>query len=85
MPPGAQTVRAIASLAHFIDRRSFWGRAGDLSVEEEAPMGAGTWTLAWLMLTAGAAAPEVTYINQRDFKIPIRIDPARRSWLHWRS
>ena len=38
-------------------------------------MGAGTWTLAWLMLTAGAAAPEVTYISQRDFKIPIRIDP----------
>src|SRR6266566_9857602 len=88
MPPGAQCVRAIASLAHFIDRRSFWGRAGDLSVvaasfklapQEEAPMGAGTWTLAWLMLTAGAAAPEVSYISQRDFKIPIRIDPARRS------
>jgi hypothetical protein len=45
-------------------------------------MATGTLALAWLFLVAGQSPPVDTWpINQRNFKIPIVIDPARRTEL----
>jgi hypothetical protein len=45
-------------------------------------MGMGTWTLACVLLTAGAGAePETYHINRQKMAIPIEIVPARRGDL----
>src|SRR5262249_17981611 len=45
---------------------------------EEIAMAAGLLTLACLLWTIGPVPTDVVPINQTDFKIPIRINPARR-------
>jgi hypothetical protein len=44
-------------------------------------MTAGTWTLACLLWTAGAAPADVVYVNQLQIKIPLDIVPSERQHI----
>ena len=44
-------------------------------------MGTGLLTMVWLLLAPAAGAPGVSNMMQRNFKIPIHIDPARRDHI----
>lgn len=41
-------------------------------------MATGTWTLAWLLLTVGAAPTDVVYMNQRNIRLPFNVKSERR-------
>jgi hypothetical protein len=41
----------------------------------------GTWTLAWLLMTAGAAPSDVVYFNQVAIRIPLDIKPQQQEQI----
>src|ERR1700730_5375652 len=45
---------------------------------KDAPMAAGSWTMACLVAAASVGAPDAVHLAQRNFQIPLRIEEARR-------
>jgi hypothetical protein len=46
--------------------------------EEETSMSWGSWAMASLMMVAGANDPDITYLNQANFDIPVKFTEARQ-------
>jgi hypothetical protein len=52
------------------------GLSGEVDV-----MVSGSLMMAWLLLTAGAPASDIVYLNQQAFKVPLDIKPSERSQI----
>jgi hypothetical protein len=60
-------------------RKDDFPSSGEVAGEEGAAMAFGSFTMACLLLAAGAGSPEPWHVNTTRFQIPIKILPERRA------